>query len=183
MVYGRSTVLKSALDRHMPRYDFAEAHERWIDAEQAEVWRALLDVRLADLRIARTLVTLRGLAPTANRAGQPLATHGPVKMLTLDENRCAIAGAISQPWRLAPPRHKISDLSEFVAFEQPGWAKYLTSFELAPRDAGTILRTVTRVSCTDLKALRNFRLYWLVLRPGSGLVRRDLLSTVARLAG
>ena len=39
------------LDDIVPRYQFAERHERHIDATPAQVWRALFEVRASDIRL------------------------------------------------------------------------------------------------------------------------------------
>jgi len=45
---------------------------------------------------------------------------------------------------------------------------------------GTFLSTETRVVATDARTRRAFAAYWLVIRPGSGAIRRELLRVVAR---
>lgn len=56
------------------------------------------------------------------------------------------------------------------------------SFELELSGDRTRLATETRVQPTDRQAARAFLPYWLVIRAGSGLIRRDLLRAVARRA-
>jgi hypothetical protein len=46
----------------------------------------------------------------------------------------------------------------------------------------TRLVTETRVACVDAASRRWFRLYWLVVRPFSGVIRKAMLSAVAREA-
>ena len=50
------------------------------------------------------------------------------------------------------------------------------------RADGGRLTTETRVLLTDARARRRFRLYWLVVRPMSGLVRRSWLRAAKRRA-
>jgi hypothetical protein len=73
-------------------------------------------------------------------------------------------------------------LDEFDAFDEPGWAKYLTDFAITGRDGGSLLQTTTRVVGTDAGASRRFAPYWLLIRGGSGIVRNDMLRSVARRA-
>jgi hypothetical protein len=52
-------------------------------------------------------------------------------------------------------------------------------------DAGrgrTRLSTETRIAATDARARRRFAAYWLVVRPGSGLIRRLWLRAVKKRA-
>jgi hypothetical protein len=57
------------------------------------------------------------------------------------------------------------------------------SLAIAPAaDGGTLLSTETRVHALGPSARRRFRLYWLAIRPFSGLLRRALLRGIARYA-
>jgi hypothetical protein len=47
-------------------------------------------------------------------------------------------------------------------------------------DAGTELRTETRVLATDAASRRRFGRYWRVIRPGSALIRRTWLGAAKR---
>jgi len=47
---------------------------------------------------------------------------------------------------------------------------------------GGELSTETRVAGTDAHARRRFGLYWLAIRPGSGLIRREWLRAIERRA-
>jgi hypothetical protein len=53
-------------------------------------------------------------------------------------------------------------------------------FRLAPTRQGTFLSTETRVVATDARTRRAFAVYWFLIRPGSGVIRRELLRVVAR---
>jgi len=93
-------------------------------------------------------------------------------------------GAVAQFWRLSPaPAPDIRDGADLIAFNSPGYAKAVMSFEIAPDGAGSRLLTETRVQATDAAARRSFRLYWLVIRAGSGLIRRSILRAVKRRCG
>ncbi|MGI9120895.1 MAG: hypothetical protein ACR2G7_12375 [Acidimicrobiales bacterium] len=55
-------------------------------------------------------------------------------------------------------------------------------FVLRADGDGTRLTTETRVKATDATTRRRFGRYWLVIRAGSGLIRRELLGAVSRQA-
>jgi hypothetical protein len=94
-----------------------------------------------------------------------------------------VGGSIARYWKPAgAERAPVPGLTEFVAFAQPGWAKVATDFRLEPERGGTRISTETRVLATDVRARRAFTAYWIVIRVGSGLIRRDLLRAVARRA-
>jgi hypothetical protein len=57
----------------------------------------------------------------------------------------------------------------------PGTAKVAWNFIVGRCSDGTTeLRTETRVLCADVAARRSFRAYWLLIKPFSGLIRRDV---------
>jgi hypothetical protein len=68
------------------------------------------------------------------------------------------------------------------AFDRPGFVLIATSFELEAQGSSTRLATETRVQSTDAGAARAFLPYWLAIRAGSGLIRRELLGAIARRA-
>jgi len=170
------------LEQSMPVYHFHERHSRWINANPAQVWDALTAVTLNQLTITRPLMAIRHLGQRSPGPSKPLLTDGPVTMFQLTAPAYAVGGAVGRPWQLRADRRDMSSLEDFIRFAEPGWVKYLTDFQLQPRDGGVQLTTETRGYSTDQRARRRFALYWVVIRPASGLIRRDLLATVARLA-
>lgn len=167
----------------MPHYEFNEVHQRRIDASVEVTWNALAALTLDDLTITRPLVVLRHLA-RKRTPRSPLLTEGAVTLLHREDGQVALAGAIGRPWRLNAQKRPITNLPDFLAFTEPGWTKYLTEFRVDPgaRTGHCLLSTETRGFSTDQHARKRFRLYWTVIRIPSGLIRRDILRTVARMA-
>jgi hypothetical protein len=64
----------------------------------------------------------------------------------------------------------------------PGGAVAAMAFLLEDKRGGILLTTETRVAVEDRAARRRFAFYWVVIRIGSGLIRRDLLHAVRRRA-
>ena len=64
---------------------------------------------------------------------------------------------------------------EFVLWIAPHGLEIAWNFAL---DRTEVI-TVTRVRCLTVRARRRVRLYWLVIRPFSGLIRREMLRCVA----
>jgi hypothetical protein len=169
------------LDDLMPDYDFSERHRRRIPASEKEVWDALTTITLADLSVTRPLVILRNLGSTPKQAA-PLLTDGPVQLLDVTPGRHAVAGAVAQPWRPRARHHDVGSVPELLAFDQPGWTKYLTVFRVDPTNDGCVLSTETRGASTSSRARRSFALYWALIRIPSGIIRRDILRAVGTRA-
>jgi hypothetical protein len=71
----------------------------------------------------------------------------------------------------------------FVPFEQSGFAKAVGNLAFAPRDDRSIrVTTETRVRCYGGAARLSFRLYWLLVGPFSGLIRREWLRLIKERA-
>jgi hypothetical protein len=87
-------------------------------------------------------------------------------------------------WLLLRPN--IKDLSggpeAFAAFSRPGWVKVGIDYRLIAERGGTRLRTETRCKATGGRARAAFWLSWALIRVGSGLIRREILATIARRA-
>lgn len=180
----------TTLENLLPAPHFSERHERHLAAPGAAVWPALYELRLGDLRLSRTLMEVRDLPSrllmrprTAMLSGR-FFEDGPVPLLSVDPERLVVVGGVMQPWKLfggdEPPE---LDAEALRSFDEPGWVKVGMDFALEPLGAGTRLRTETRVVATDPTTRRRFRLYWSLIRAGSGLIRRDLLRAVDQKTG
>jgi hypothetical protein len=87
-----------------------------------------------------------------------------------------------------PRRGSIRDLTRWLAadevapgvFLRRGRIEIAVAFWAEPAGSGSTLHTETRVRAADRAARRRFRVYWLVVRPFSGLIRRSWLRAAAR---
>lgn len=175
--------MPTTLERTIPDHQFRERHSRWIDASSSRVWEALTGLTWDQLTVARPLMTVRRLGRTPPSPSRLLFDEGPVTMLEVAAPTYALGGAIARPWQRKPAkRPNITTVADFAAFDEPGWVKYVIDFLLEPEGAGTRLSTETRGYSTDDRARRRFRIYWALIRPASGLVRRDMLAATARAA-
>ena len=178
------------LDDLLPAPHFRERHERRIAAPPAAVWQAVQELRLGDLALSRGLMAIRLLPArlAGNKEGSRmvdgrLLEDGPVPVLATEPDRAVLAGGVLQPWKIAggedPPA---LDVGALQAFAEPGWVKVGFDLVIEPTGAGSRLTTETRVTATDPGTRTRFGLYWLFIRVGSGLIRRDMLRAVARRA-
>jgi hypothetical protein len=69
--------------------------------------------------------------------------------------------------------------ADFSGFSRSGYAKAAWNFRIraAPPEAnGALLSTETRIQCFGPAALWKFRIYWLLIGPFSGLIRKAILK-------
>jgi len=174
------------LDRALPRWDFAERHARLVRAPAPLVWRALGEVRVSDLPLTRLLMRVRMLGRSVNSADRRMLDALPPGEVARDEGRELLLAMVA-PTSLHTDIGSLDDLRARSVHEltrpmPDGWVRIATDFRLDATDGSTLLSTETRVLATGPTANRRFRLYWLVVRGGSGLIRRELLHAVARRA-
>ena len=164
----------SGLDTILPSSDVRERHGVRLAVPPQQALAAVRAVAPAEAPLLRRLFLLRGL-------GRPSTPGAPVldELLTngfrvlVETDRELVVALVGQPWRL---RAGLRPDVDFHAFSEPGYAKMAMSFAAD----GAALTTETRVLLTDAGAGRRFRVYWLVVRPFSGLVRRSWLAAAAR---
>jgi hypothetical protein len=99
-------------------------------------------------------------------------------VLDEDPPRELLIGLVGRFWRLRGGLRRIGAKS-LVEGVPPGCARAAWNFRIEPLDRGrNVVVTETRVQCADLKTRRKFGVYWILIRPGSGLIRRCMLRTI-----
>lgn len=190
------------LDDLMPRYDVVERHRTVVRASPAIVYAALREADLAGGAATRTLFTLRAvpaaavaLARSPRTAAAEWREHRARRALRLADLERAgfrivaerapeelVLGLLGRFWT---PRGEIQpDVSAATFRTGPPAGRALAGWSFSVRagsDGRTELCTETRVWCAP-DARRRFRLYWLFVRSGSGLVRRSMLRAIRRHA-
>lgn len=115
--------------------------------------------------------------------GEPLidtAVRGGFVLLAEDRPREIVVGAV------VIGQHKLVlplTPAGFAAIDAPGFAKAVMNFRIAPDgDGASRVTTETRVFGTDAASVRRFAVYWRIIQPGSGLIRRRWLRAIQRRA-
>ena len=168
------------LPEALAQFDVSERHSIGVAASPEETWRALLGVTPGDAPLLRRLFRLRGLPAAADRPLVELLRASGFRVLHDDPPRELVLGLVGRPWR--PGGGIRSDVADFAAFAERGYAKMGMDLRVRPDGGGARIETETRVALTDAAARRRFRAYWLVVRPFSGLVRRSWLAAAKRRA-
>ncbi|HEV8587079.1 MAG TPA: hypothetical protein VGT02_19115 [Methylomirabilota bacterium] len=175
---------RSLADDFLPSFDVVMRHGVDVAAPAPVVWAALHRADFASAWYVRALLTLRGLR-----------RPGSVRRITLDRlvangfiplgeraGQEVALGLVGRFWRPSGGRVRVRP-EEFTGFTTPGYAKVTWTFAVEPAGpAATRVITETRVAFTDAASRHRFRLYWLGVRPFSGLIRRAMLAAVAREA-
>jgi hypothetical protein len=184
------------IDRYMPRWDARERHAARVRATPEAVYAALRTADLASSPAVRVLFALRALPAAVLRGRAGLREHRAraaairledferqgFSVLEEDPPRELLIGLEGRFWRPSGELRAV-DAASFAGQPPEGTARAAWNFAVEPHgDGSCTLSTETRILCADAAARRSFRLYWAVVRPGSGLIRRMMLAAIRREA-
>ncbi len=163
-------MVKPGLDAALPRWHHRERHSVAVAATPERAIAAFQAVGLAELPLVRTLFRLRGLRGSSTGSIFDSMTRGGFSRFGDD-----VLVLVGKPWQPLGSRRPDAN---FATFAEPGYAKL--AMDVTAADGR--LSTETRIFLTDVRARRRFRVYWLVVRPFSGLIRRRWLHAAKRRA-
>jgi hypothetical protein len=158
------SAVQSHLDEIAPRWQFEEHHAIQIDAPPERIWAAIHEVTAREIRFFQVLTAIRCMgcrgesiinAPDAKPI-LDVATNSGFRILADDAPRELVIGTRVSPRTLA-----------------------VMNFLIEP---GGRVTTVTRVFAESDGARRSFAIYWRIIRPGSGIIRRSWLEAIKRRA-
>lgn len=177
----------SLIDSFMPDYDVVERHEIRVAALVDDAYAAVVDLDLARSPVIAGLLAVRALPhllsrrpSVSRRIDLDAIEHSGFVRLAAAPPHEIVLGVVGRFWH---PTNNVGHVTadEFVAFDEPDFAKGVWNFSVVPDgDGHSIVRTETRVLCTDDDARRKFLRYWRLVGPFSGLIRTLLLRTIRR---
>lgn len=173
----------SLLDEVMPDYDVTEFHELWVPADPAAAYDAVVAVSASEVRLFGPLMRLRTFGRSGRVFDSTKPLLGEMKRIGFLElgvrpGEEVVVGAIGRFW--SPLGNRPRPTTDFAGFDEPGYSKAAMNFTVAPAGEGSRITTETRIVGTDAAATRKFRFYWLVIRLGSGAIRRSWLKAIRR---
>lgn len=192
------------LNELMPVYDVVESHRIVVGAAPGDVFRAIREADLGGGPLTRALLAVRAF-PAAllavARSPQGAVAEWRVRrsdrargLRLIDFERAGfrivaeraphelVIGLLGKFWTSRGGLCADVTVASFAAGPPVGYALAGWNFTVAARaDGRSELRTETRVRCAP-DARGKFRAYWLLVRPGSGLIRRAMLRAIRREA-
>jgi hypothetical protein len=186
------------LDEVLPEFDMRASYGTRVQAPPERVYASIRSANLNHWGLTRTLVLVRGApgllaAPrqTWRRLGPQVGRHrirledvlsGGFTLLGERPGEEVVLGTVGRFW-LARGDHGPVSLERFLEGTAPGPAKAAWNFAVqAGRGRGAVLTTETRVLCADPATRQRFRIYWALIRPFSGLIRREMLAAICATA-
>jgi hypothetical protein len=169
------------IEQVMPDYDRRELHHRETSASSSALWEAVHELRVKELIAMRVLMGIRTLGRGVGDGGLTVLAGfeqmGFRKIAETPGRELVVAG-IGRFWTPSGGLRRVRGREHFTDFREPGYAKVAFNFRLGDGE----LSTETRIGATDQHARRRFGLYWLAVRPGSGLIRRGWLGSIEKRA-
>jgi len=182
-----STQDRLRIDEFLPNYDFCAAYEIRVDAPASVVYQCLLRSDFSGLWLVCLLMTLRsGKRLPRNRVPSDLRRRlqGTGFVMLADvPNEEIVIGVAGRFWRPDGGRCMGLTADDFTEFSRPGCAKVAWNLKLrADLTESTVLSTETRIKCFGQAALWKFRIYWSLVGPFSGLMRKAILKQIKTAA-
>lgn len=176
------------LDDIMPEYQFNERHSARIHASRARIMQAVRESTWGDLKSLTTLSRIRRAALRApedssgafssdKRILDAFAASGYI--FGGSENEIVMAGGADTQAKRPIEAHS---MQEFTEYRKEGAVK--VAFDFTVEDAGggwCTLTTETRMAALDGSS-HGPAVYWRLIVPGSGLLRREWLEGIKRRA-
>jgi hypothetical protein len=150
-----TALISQYLGPHARRLSHYQVHT---SAPAARTYEAVLRVSLHDVPLVRLLFGLRGIPYRGDMTVREFFSTGSFRILGED------------------PPHEIVFAIERAQMRAMG------NFRVMPTPSGSVLSTETWVETATPQADRAFRLYWAVIAPFSGVIRRVLLDAAKRRA-
>ena len=178
------------IDSFMPYPETFERHTVEITASGPVVYEVLWTTDLARSLVIKGLMGLRMLPgrllrsqkirnPNQRISLQDLIDAG-FGLLAEEPGREVVLGITGPFWR--PVGNTLPfNKTDFDGAVRPGVARAVWNFTVQQTgEQRTTLATETRVACGDRASRLKFRIYWLAVRPFSGLIRRIMLKAIKR---
>jgi hypothetical protein len=161
----------SGIDSWLPTFNVGERHEIDVALPVEQALRRALATPAAPNRFIRLLFRLRGFDPEGS-IEQFITANG---FTVLECTPTTYVVGVVARRHLLP----LTGPDAWRAAAFPGSVTIAADFRVEPGPLGARVITETRVAANDARALRNFRLYWLVVGPFSKLIRRRWMRAVA----
>lgn len=181
---------EALIDRWLSQPDVFSRHSKTIRSSAAVMHYCFLNHPLPAGRISRWLMIIRrwplflkGRPRAPSLIAKPLSMVENLQKLGLivleQDHQEVVLGFAGKFWSLAPQFLSLTK-QEYRDFSGNGYAKAAVSFRFKPLDAlSCVVSTETRVLASDPRARFQLKLYWSIIEPFSGLIRRQMLTALA----
>lgn len=147
-------------------------------ASRERVYDAVSTADLTGGFVVRALLLMRGMGLRPARTIRDFASG--FRIVAEDRPNEIMLGTEGPFWKPAC-RPRGLDAEDFRLPVPEGVARAAWNFTTETQGDATLLATETRVLCAD-DARPKFRMYWMLIRPFSGIIRRMMLRAIRKAA-
>jgi hypothetical protein len=168
------------IDKFLPTFDIHSRHRVKVTSTPELVFKSIRAVDLTDSALTKILFLVRGLPRPALRLDGLLA----MGFIELGEitGQEYLLGIVGQFWKPSGALMRVP-AEEFEGFRLDGYSKAVWNFATSAVDNDRCeLATETRVATYGRSASMFFRLYWMLVGPFSGVIRREALRSIKNRA-
>jgi hypothetical protein len=163
------------IDEFLPEYNFSKKHSVIIRASAEKIFNVLKNSDFNSVLI-KVLLILRGIK--LENLSLTAAEKSYFTLLGEENEKEILFGIIGKFWKWKGGLFKIQK-EEFGDFSLTGFAKAVWDFSASPTGSGeTTFATETRIQCIGDAAKRWFSIYWFLIEPFSGLIRKLILYRI-----
>ncbi len=164
------------IDRYCPNYIVSKKYEIDVAANITRVYGVARSFNMSNSSLSKWLFKLRGF-PESLTSIEGLTKFGFVILGDKKEEEI-VFGLVGKFWTFSANIQHLSS-QEFNDFYKRGYAKAVANIALISLSENhTKVVTETRVNCADTFSAFFFRLYWTLISPFSGLIRKEWLKTI-----
>ena len=168
------------LEGFIPEYHFSEYHQISTNASVEHIYESIERLDLSPSIITRILYAIRRMP--ANAVTLKGMEEIGFRILGKQQNKELVFGIIGRFWRVHPEIINIKN-SEFESFDTKGYAKAAANIMIKENsNKETIVSTETRILCTSPGSRIRFLIYWMLIRPFSGIIRKEILRIIKQEA-
>ena len=161
------------IDKYLPGYSFKEYHETLINSPIEKVYKKAKNFDLSKSNLIKWLFKIRGL-PTNRMNLQGFISD--MGFTNIEEN-IPIENLIGfwARYKIAP----VTSPDDFINNSYQARVKVVWNFYLEELSSNqTRLSTETRVLCMSPFTKLTFGLYWIIIKPFSGVIRKKMLQII-----
>lgn len=166
---------QSLIDKYLPEFTFSEKHEIVVNGPIDKVFLTTKNIDLSKSKIIVLLFKLRGI-PTKRLNLQNLIEDFGFTNLEEQYPNETLIGFWARS-KIEP----VTNYKDFINNTISAKSKVVWNFSFLNNDSThTKVTTETRIQCVNTITKILFSLYWLVVRPFSGLIRIQMLKIIKR---
>jgi hypothetical protein len=170
---GNTNAKKTLIDKYLPQYTFGEHHETVVNCPIQNVYDVARDFDLSKSKLIKFLFRLRGL-PTKRMRLQDFIVD--IGFTYLEEN--PPYENLTGFW-MRPRIERIPSYEDFLNDSISSRVKVVWNFRFEEMEENkTKVSTETRILCVVPITKLTFGLYWTMVKPFSGLIRKEMLNII-----